>query len=206
MSPSPASTTRRRPPARSSRWYRQRLRLIGAGLALAVLAALFAVLASRGHGDQAQAGGGDRAHYDAATHKLSFDLPAFAGGQVSDVSLAGKPAVLNFYASWCTVCRGELPAFQATAQRIGSRVNFVGVNPQSNDTDSGQAAMIRAAGVTYPTVRDRHDALLSLFDTSGSLPVTVFLRADGSVADVHLGGLTADSLAQLLRTDLGISS
>jgi len=192
----------------------RRAGLAAGAIALAVLTTVFAVIGSRGHhGGSAAAAGArgavagsaaDRAAYDPATRKLNFDLPAFAGGRVSETSLSGKPTVINFYASWCTVCKGELPAFQAAAQRIGGRVNFLGVNPQSNDTDGDQAAMIRAAGVTYPTARDSGDGLLRLFDTTGSLPVTVFVRADGTVVDVHLGGLTGESLGQLLHTDLGV--
>lgn len=146
------------------------------------------------------------AGYDGNTGRLSFDLPAFAGGRVTSANLQGHPAVLNFYASWCEVCHRELPAFQAVSHALGSRVVFVGVNPQARDNDAQQAAMIAEAGVSYATVRDHDEHLLRPFDSSGSLPVTLLLRPDGTVADVHLGGLTQPALAALITAQLGVSA
>ncbi len=144
------------------------------------------------------------ARYDVGSHHLSFDLPAFGGGHVSSTSLAGHPAVVNFYASWCTVCHQELPAFEAVSKLAGSRAVFVGANPQFNDNDAQQARLVAETGVTYATVRDHDQALLNPFNSTGSLPVTLFLRADGTVADTHLGGLTQSSLTYLMATDLGV--
>jgi len=51
------------------------------------------------------------------------------------------PIVLNSCASWCTVCDRELPDFQRVSEQLAGRVQVLGANPQSNDTDSAQAQM-----------------------------------------------------------------
>lgn len=185
--------------ARSRR--RTAVRATGAAVAVAAVVAAGAVGISRAE----RSDPGTRVSYDRTTQALDFSLPSFATGSVTGASLRGKPAVINFYASWCTVCRGELPAFEAVHLAAGSAVSFLGVNPQSNDTDSGQAAMAKAAGVDYPTVRDRKDDLLRLFNTTGSLPTTVFLNAEGKVVQVHNGGYDQTSLKTAITQYLGVT-
>ena len=65
------------------------------GLAVVVGLTWFGVSRAGGNGDR---GAATRASYDQATKSLTFSLPAFAGGTVSK-QFAGKPLVLNFYAS-----------------------------------------------------------------------------------------------------------
>ncbi len=169
-------------------------------LAVAAVVVVAVVTGSRaGRGDQ-----GARASLDARTRTLDFRLAAFAGGTVSSADLRGKPAVVNFYASWCTVCDAELPAFQAVHELAGDRITFLGVNPQGNDSDSAQAAMIKRTGIRFQTLRDRNDELLQLFNTTGALPTTVFLDARGRVVQVHNGGFDQAGLRAAIAQYLGV--
>lgn len=188
--------------ARARQARRRRLaQRVALGAAVLVVAVLVPVGLSRA----GRADAGFRAALDRHSGVLDFTLPAFGGGALRSADLRGKPAVVNFYASWCEVCHAELPAFQAVHQRLGDRVAFVGVNPQSNDSDAGQAAMIRETGVRYPTGRDRHDDLLRLFNTTGALPTTLFLDPRGRVVQVHNGGFDQGTLAEAIRQYLGVA-
>jgi peroxiredoxin len=80
------------------------------------------------------------------------------------------------------------------------------VNPQSNDTDDAQAAMIAPNGVTYPTVRDPSDELLRQFNTTGGLPTTVFVDAQGVVRKVRNGLPTEQLLLDQIRTSFGVGT
>jgi thiol-disulfide isomerase/thioredoxin len=181
---------------------RRALQLAGTVAGVVAIVALVSVGLSRSR----QADTGVRAALDRSTHSLDFALPAFAGGDlVTSAQLKGTPTVINFYASWCTVCKGELPAFQAVHEQAGGRVAFLGVNPQSNDDDSGQASMIKAAGVAYPTLRDRKEDLLRLFNTTGSLPTTLFVNAEGTVVEAHNGGYDQSSLKAAIQQYLGVA-
>ena len=51
------------------------------------------------------------------------------------------PIVPNSCASWCTVCDRELPDFQRVSEQLAGRVQVLGANPQSNDTDRAQTHM-----------------------------------------------------------------
>jgi len=171
--------------------------LVALGLVLAVVAAL--VSTSRGGGDDALA-----VAYDRESQVLDFRAATFAGQEVDSAELRGTPLVLNFYASWCTICDRELPDFERVSQQLGERVHVLGVNPQSNDTDAAQAAMIARNGVTYPTLRDPQDELLRQFNTTGGLPTTVFVDVDGVVRKVHNGLLTEQLLLDEVEASLGV--
>lgn len=197
-----ASTRAERARLRARQQQRRRVALaVSAGLAVAAVVLLAGVGLSRaGRGDP-----GARATFDGSTRMLEFKLPAFAGGTVSSADLRGKPAIVNFYASWCTVCDTELPDFQAVHEQAGDAITFLGVNPQSNDSDSAQAAMIKRAGIGFRTARDRKDDLLRLFNTTGALPTTLFLDAQGRVVGTHNGGFDQSSLKAAIKQYLGVA-
>jgi cytochrome c biogenesis protein CcmG/thiol:disulfide interchange protein DsbE len=170
---------------------------VALGLTLAVLAALLTT--SRGAD-----GGTLSVSYDRDSQVLDFRGPTFAGGTVDSEELRGRPVVLNFYASWCTVCDRELPDFQRVAERLDGRVQVLGINPQSNDTTAAQSRMIERAGITYPTLPDPTDELLRQFNTTGGLPTTVFVSADGVVRKVHNGLLTEQLLLDEIAASLDV--
>ena len=173
-------------------------------LAVAVVL-LVAVAAAVGSSTSRSKDAADQAvDYDRQSQVLAFRAARFDGGTVDSAQLRGTPVVLNFYASWCAICDRELPDFQRVAERLGDRVHVLGVNPQSNDTDAAQADMIARNGVTYPTLRDPQDELLRQFNTTGGLPTTVFLDADGVVRKVHNGLLTEQLLLDQIATSLGV--
>lgn len=174
-------------------------------VAAAVLAAALVVAVVTSTGPQA---GGDASSvaFDRETGVLDFRAQSFDGDTVDSGDLRGMPLVLNFYASWCTICDRELPDFQTVSERLEGSVRVIGVNPQSNDTDDAQAEMIARNGVTYPTLRDPTDELLRQFNTTGGLPITVFVDADGIVRKVHNGLLTEQLLLDEVSASFGIGA
>lgn len=189
--------------ATTDRARRRRFVARGAGVVggVAVLALVAFGVARSGTPDQ-----GFRARYDGSSRQLSVSLPTFKGGSVTSATLSGRPTVLNFYASWCGVCNREMPDFQAVHTALGQKVNFLGVNPQSNDSDSAQAEMVARTGVNYPTARDHNDDLLRLFNTSGALPTTLFIDGSGKVVNIHNGGLDQTSLKAAIKQYLGVAA
>src|SRR5215207_9741889 len=65
----------------------------------------------------------------------NFSLGLFDGSTLTlaDALSAGKPVVLNFWASWCGPCADEAPLLQDAARRYGDRFTFIGVNVQDQD-------------------------------------------------------------------------
>ena len=131
-----------------------------------------------------------------ATAPVSFVLARLGGGGEVHLSgvVAGKPAVVNFFASWCTACAAELDAFGAVSRSKEDGVAFVGID--TNDPNHGLAEkMLRAAGITYPVVTDTSNlAVTSAYGVS-ALPTTFFVNRAGRVVSEVLGAEDARTLA-----------
>lgn len=63
----------------------------------------------------------------AVPEQLKFTTKTVDGTDFSGQSLAGRPAVLWFWAPWCPKCRGEAPGVAAAVKSVGGTVTFVGV-------------------------------------------------------------------------------
>lgn len=121
----------------------------------------------------------------------AFTLTSTDGHQVTLGGLAGKPAVINFWATYCPPCRAEMPLLQrlVTSQ---SGVQLVLVD----EGDSSRAArdFLDSLGIHQPALLDSD---LSVGHAYGAiaLPTTVFVRADGTIAARHVGQLNEAVLA-----------
>ena len=126
----------------------------------------------------------------------AFTLSGTDGKQVTLASLAGKPAVINFWASYCPPCRAEMPLLQRlVGQRSGIQLVLV------DEGDSNQAArsFLGSLGINQPALLDSD---LSVGRAYGAiaLPTTVFVRSDGTIAARHIGQLDEGVLAAQLTT------
>ena len=139
----------------------------------------------------------------------SFVLPRLNGnGEVRLSDFKGRPLVLNFFASWCTPCRGELPALFSMSQRLRGRITFAAVN--SYESGDG-LAMARGFHIdSWPLARDvegtqasgLHDAIAG----DPGMPVTAFYDADSKLRLVKHGAVTEESLRDALRQLFGVTT
>ncbi len=124
-------------------------------------------------------------------------LQTLSGQPVALRSLQGQPLVVNLWATWCPPCRRELPMLvQAAKQQAalgarGARIVLVAEGEPAQRV----ADFLRAQQLSPPLVLlDPQQALMRAYDSPG-FPTTLFVRADGQVARLHIGELSAATLA-----------
>lgn len=118
------------------------------------------------------------------------------GGTMSLADLRGKPVVVNFFASWCTPCVEEMPAFESVHQQLRDTVHFVGIALQ--EAPEASRKIVEETGVTYTIGRDPSGEVFESFD-GVNMPSTFVLDADGVVVGVSAGALDEDGLLDLIR-------
>jgi thiol-disulfide isomerase/thioredoxin len=100
--------------------------------------------------------------------------------------------VINFFASWCPNCAGELTTFAAEARSTRGKVAFVGID--SNDSDrSAVTAMTSRADVGYPVAVDTSAGTAVAYRVVG-LPTTVFVDRRGRVFGEAFGAQSSKTL------------
>ena len=105
--------------------------------------------------------------------------------------VAGKPAVVNLWATWCGPCRAEMPALVAAQQRMPG-VMFVFVN--QGEAPAPVNAYLQRSGLTLGQVWLDPASHLGLAVGSRGLPTTLFFDAKGQRVDAHFGMLNAAAL------------
>lgn len=124
------------------------------------------------------------------------NLVRLDGSPVQLSSLAGKPMVVNLWATWCPPCIREMPIFQ-DAQKNNPNVVFVFAN-QGESADAIQKFLNRQ-GLRLDNVL--LDTRLELASQTGSngLPTTLFFDAEGALLDRRMGELSSATLQQRIE-------
>jgi thiol-disulfide isomerase/thioredoxin len=130
---------------------------------------------------------------------LALTLPDPAGKQESLAQWKGKLLIVNFWATWCSPCREEMPEFVRVQKEFGGKgLQFVGIAVDEADKVRQFAADI---GLNYPALIGGYGAM-ELSRTLGNrvmaLPFTVIVSRDGSIAHTHLGPLKDEQLRAMI--------
>jgi cytochrome oxidase Cu insertion factor (SCO1/SenC/PrrC family)/thiol-disulfide isomerase/thioredoxin len=112
----------------------------------------------------------------------AFSASGLSGGKVALADFAGGPVVLNFWASSCAPCRQEMPLIAREAAAHHVKVLLV----DERDSAAAARSFLAEIGVGGPVAADPDGAVGRLYGVS-VLPVTVFIRADGSIEGKYLG-------------------
>jgi cytochrome c biogenesis protein CcmG/thiol:disulfide interchange protein DsbE len=125
-----------------------------------------------------------------------FSLPTVDGERtVSLESLRGKPAVINFWATWCVPCYQEHPALNGAAQALAGEVQFLGIVYEDEPARVG--AFLRERGNAYPSLLDEGGRMAIAYGVYG-VPETYFLDGAGRIVEKYVGPLDPETIARLV--------
>lgn len=125
-----------------------------------------------------------------------FTLSSLDGERLSLSDYAGRPLLVNFWASWCPPCRAEFPAL-VRAYQAHSEAGFEILGVTYNDQPEPARAFVEESGAAWPILTDPERVAWDAFSPVGP-PTSYFIDGDGVVRRVHVGALSDEQLADHL--------
>ena len=119
-----------------------------------------------------------------------FSLIDLDGKSQSLSQYRGKIVLVNFWATWCKSCTTEMPAMQASFDKLRGK-GFVVLAINELEDDAKVREHIKQYGYTYPVLMDRDNKVANQFGVFG-LPVSVFSDQEGRVQEYIKGGLLTE--------------
>lgn len=117
------------------------------------------------------------------------------GQQMALTDSGGKVAVVNIWATWCPPCRREMPLLAEIAA-ARKDVSFLFVN-QGEGPETIKAYLASGHLTLDHVLLDQAMLIPRHYGTPG-IPVTLFIRADGTLMTAHMGEISREALTETI--------
>ena len=117
------------------------------------------------------------------------------GNTIKLSDMTGTPVVLNFWASWCSPCKAEMPEFDEIAKEYAGKVAFMMVDLTDGvqETQEKAQAFIDSMGYTFPVYFDKDSDAAYKYGIQ-SIPTTIFIDANGNLIAGATGAIDGETL------------
>jgi peroxiredoxin len=110
--------------------------------------------------------------------------------------LRGKPALVDFFASWCDPCAEEAPTLRKLSAALGDRATVVAVD--WDDTGGAARAFVRKHGWTFPVLADPSGSVGESYGVEIGLPTSFVLDPRGRIVTTFRGPQSEATLRRAL--------
>jgi thiol-disulfide isomerase/thioredoxin len=111
--------------------------------------------------------------------------------------LGQRPALIEFWATWCPLCEKLLPQIKAAHSRFGDRVAFIGVNVTVNQSKTRVRRYLAEHAPPFVTLWDDQGVAVRAYDVTGTSFVVI---VDGAGKIAYMGyGEDQDLMAALQK-------
>jgi peroxiredoxin len=136
----------------------------------------------------------------------SFTLETPQGDQHTLEDYQGRPVLVFFWASWCSVCKSAMPGLESVYQEFSPQgFTILAVNTTTQDVLSSAVNEFASKGYTYTMLLDQDGSVANAYRMR-AVPTSVLVGPDGRVTDVVIGsgiseGFLRARLSQLLAQE-----
>ncbi|MFA8451300.1 MAG: TlpA family protein disulfide reductase [Bacteroidales bacterium] len=113
---------------------------------------------------------------------LNWEITNYKGEKITLSDLKGKYVFLNFWATWCPPCVGEMPSIQKLYNDYGNQVEFILLSNENKNTVS---KFMDRKGYNLPTYTSYQNTPQDLNSTS--IPITFIISPEGAIILKHKG-------------------
>jgi peroxiredoxin len=110
--------------------------------------------------------------------------------------LRGKPALVDFFASWCDPCAEEAPTLRKLSVALGDRATVVAVD--WDDAGDAGRAFVREHGWTFPVLADTSGTVGESYGVDIGLPTSFVLDPKGRIVATFRGPQSEATLRRAL--------
>jgi len=132
-----------------------------------------------------------------------FTLKSNSGSNIRLAEQQGNVVMLNFWASWCSPCRQEMPHLNALSEKFSPLgFHLMGINVDEDPLAAERA--INDLRVSFPVLFDSDSRIADLFSVD-AMPTTIIIDKDGNIRHWHRGYQAgyedsyAEQVSQLIR-------
>ncbi len=131
-----------------------------------------------------------------AVRAIPLTLSDLDGNTVHVKPGDGKIYVLNFWATWCPPCRGEMPELDEFAKKHKKDLAFYAINLQ--ESKGKVQGFLSDNGFSMPVLLDADGKAGNAYQIR-AIPTTIVIDGKGKVAARHTGAVTQDQLESILK-------
>jgi len=114
-----------------------------------------------------------------------FQLQNLDGQTVSLTGLRGEPVLINFWATWCPPCRGEVPYIQEIYEEwSGEGLVVLAIN--LGESSSQVEEFMQNYHLSFTVLLDTKQDVAQRYNITG-IPTTFFIDKDGIIQDKVIG-------------------
>ena len=127
-----------------------------------------------------------------------FTLPDSTGSPIKSSAYKGKVILLDFWATWCTGCKVEIPWYMEFQNKYGKDgLTAIGV---SMDDDGWKSVkpFLEEHKLNYPVVI-ANEGLANRYGGLPSLPMTLLIDRNGKIAESHAGIVDKDAFENKIK-------
>lgn len=114
-----------------------------------------------------------------------FTLRSSTGKSLKLSEYRGRVVMINFWATWCSPCRQELPHLERLYGQY-RKAGFMLLGVSIDDHPKAAQAMARQLGVRFPVLFDSAKQVSKRYDVD-AMPSTLIVDRDGRVQYLHRG-------------------
>jgi len=122
---------------------------------------------------------------EAGDRAPDFQLQNLDGQTVSLGNLQGKPVLINFWATWCSPCRSEMPYIQEIYEEWADK-GLVVLAINIGESSAKAEEFMQSYNLSFTVLLDTKQDVAQRYNISG-IPTTFFIDKDGIIQDKVIG-------------------